>query len=95
MSNKLETQISARDKSKRAFASFNGSMDRSRKKMRGLSVALGGFVSIAGAMRLGQLTQDAVRFGSQIAITSNKIGLSANNLQALRLAGARVLKKPS
>tara|TARA_R100001443_G_scaffold11659_1_gene21202 strand:- start:5750 stop:7291 length:1542 start_codon:yes stop_codon:yes gene_type:complete len=87
MVNRLETQISARDKSKRAFASFNSNLDRSRKRMRGLSIALGGFVSIAGAMRLGQLTNDAIKFGSQIAITSDKIGLSANSLQALRLAG--------
>ena len=84
MVNRLETQISARDKSKRAFASFNSNLDRSRKRMRGLSIALGGFVSIAGAMRLGQLTQEAVQFGSQIAITANKIGLSADSLQALR-----------
>ncbi len=87
MANRLETQISATDKTKRAFSSFNSSLDRSRKRMRGLSVALGGLVSIAGALRLGQLTQDAVKFGSQIAITANKIGLSADSLQALRLAG--------
>ena len=87
MANRLETQISATDKTKRAFSSFNSSLDRSRKRMRGLSVALGGLVSIAGAVRLAQLTNDAVKFGSQIAITSDKIGLSANSLQALRLAG--------
>ena len=87
MVNRLETQISATDKTKRAFASFNSSMDRSRRRMQGLSVALGGFLSIAGALRLGQLTNDAVRFGSEIAIASDKIGLSADSLQALRLAG--------
>ena len=52
-------------------------MDRSRKRMQGLSVALGGFLSIAGAIRLGQLTNDAIKFGSEIAIASDKIGLSA------------------
>ena len=87
MVNRLETQISATDKTKRAFASFNSSMDRSRRRMQGLSVALGGFLSIAGAIRLGQLTNDAIKFGSEIAIASDKIGLSANSLQALRLAG--------
>lgn len=87
MVNRLETQISATDKTKRAFASFNSSMDRSRRRMQGLSVALGGFLSIAGALRLGQLTNDAIKFGSEIAIASDKIGLSANSLQALRLAG--------
>lgn len=87
MVNRLETQISATDKTKRAFASFNSSMDRSRRRMQGLSVALGGFLSIAGALRLGQLTNDAVRFGSQIAITADKVGVSADSLQALRLAG--------
>ena len=87
MVNRLETQISATDKTKRAFASFNSSMDRSRRRMQGLSVALGGFLSIAGALRLGQLTNDAVKFGSQIAITADKIGVSASSLQALRLAG--------
>ena len=87
MVNRLETQISATDKTKRAFASFNSSMERSRRRMQGLSVALGGFLSIAGAIRLGQLTNDAIKFGSEIAIASDKIGLSANSLQALRLAG--------
>ena len=87
MVNRLETQISATDKTKRAFASFNSSMERSRRRMQGLSVALGGFLSLAGAIRLGQLTNDAVKFGSEIAIASDKIGLSADSLQALRLAG--------
>ena len=87
MVNRLETQISATDKTKRAFASFNSSMERSRRRMQGLSVALGGFLSLAGAIRLGQLTNDAVKFGSEIAIASDKIGVSADSLQALRLAG--------
>ncbi len=84
---KLENQITATDKTKHAFASFRRSMSNSQKAVRGLSASLGAFVGIASLMKLKQLTSDAVRFGSQIAITSSKIGVSAKNLQALRLAG--------
>ena len=83
---KLENQITATDKTKHAFASFRRSMSNSQKAVKGLAGAVTTFVGIASLMRLQQLTSDAVRFGSQIAITSSKIGVSAKNLQALRLA---------
>tara|TARA_R100001463_G_scaffold12385_3_gene33814 strand:- start:2611 stop:4146 length:1536 start_codon:yes stop_codon:yes gene_type:complete len=84
---KLENQITATDKTKHAFASFRRSMSNSQKAVKGLAGALTTFVGVASIIKLGQLTNEAVRFGSQIAITSSKIGVSAKNLQALRLAG--------
>lgn len=83
----LQNRITATDKTKHAFASFRRSMGNSQKALKGLTAGLGAFVGIASLMKLKQLTSDAIKFGSQIAITSSKIGVSAKNLQALRLAG--------
>ena len=83
----LQNRITATDKTKHAFATFRRSMGNSQKALKGLTAGLGAFVGVASLMRLKQLTSDAVRFGSQISITASKIGVSAKNLQSLRLAG--------
>jgi len=83
----LHNRITASDKSKHAFSSFKGSIRNSTKAMRGLSASIGAFVGVASIMKLGQMTKEAIQFGSQIEITANKIGFSAKNLQSLRLAG--------
>ena len=79
--NQIRTDIVAKDKTKKAFASVKRAMGSLKKGALGVGVALG---AIGTAMFLA--AKKAVNFADEIAKTADMIGLTTNALQELRFA---------
>ena len=86
MSKKLQYELSARDKTKAALRSFKKGLTGAGKSLLSLKAGIIGLAASMGAMRMAQATRDAVTFGAQLQITSEKIGVTVESLQAFRIA---------
>ena len=86
MSQKLQYELSARDITKAALSSFKKGLAGAGKSLLSLKSGLVGLAAGLGAIRFAQATKDALNFGAQLEITSQKIGVTVESLQAFRIA---------
>ena len=86
MSQKLQYELSARDRTKAALRSFKKGLAGAGKSLLSLKSGLVGLAAGLGAIRFAQATKDALNFGAQLEITSQKIGVTVESLQAFRIA---------
>lgn len=77
----VRTDITAKDKTKRAFASVQRSMKSLKRAALGISAAVA-----AVGVGLVAAAKKAVNFADEIAKTADKVGFSTNALQELRIA---------
>lgn len=86
MSQKLQYELSAKDRTKAALRSFKKGLGGASKALLSLKAAVSGLVAGLALLRLAQATKSAVNFGAQLQITSDKIGVTVESLQAFRIA---------
>ena len=90
MSQKLQYELSAKDRTKAALRSFKKGLSGASKSLFSLKGAITGLAASLGAMRIAQATKDAVNYGAQLQITADKIGLATDSLQSFRLIAEQV-----